>query len=56
MAEHGQHLGIDLRVVKADDFGADLVKLAIAAFLRPFMAEHRPEIIKFADRVESVQT
>ncbi len=54
VAEHRQNLGIDLRVGNADRFGADLVKLAIASFLRALIAEHRAEIIKFGHSVEGI--
>ncbi len=55
MAEHGQNLGVDLRIINAYHFRADLVKLAIAAFLRALVPEHRPDVIKLRYRVLGVQ-
>ena len=42
----GQHnqLGIDIRPLQAKRFGANLVELTVAAFLRTFVAEHRPNV------------
>jgi hypothetical protein len=41
---HGNHFGIDIGAVKPQSFYADLMKLTVTAFLRPFAAEHRPHI------------
>jgi len=42
----GQHnqLGIDIRPLQAKRFGANLVELTVAPFLRTFVAEHRPNV------------
>ena len=44
---HGDHFGVDVWAVVAECFDADLVELAVAAFLRPFAAEHRPHVPEF---------
>ena len=41
LTQHGDDLGVDQRVVGAEGLGAELVVLAIAPCLRPFVAEHR---------------
>ena len=42
----GQHnqLGIDVRALQAKHFGADLVELAVATFLRALVTEHWPDV------------
>ena len=42
----GQHdqLRIDVRPLQAKNFGADLMELAVTAFLRTLVAEHRPDV------------
>ncbi len=31
----------------SEDFGADLIELAVAAFLRAFATEHRSDVVEF---------
>ena len=41
---HGDDFGVDVGTFKAQRFDADLVKLAVAPFLRALAAEHRPHV------------
>ena len=41
-AHHQDHLGVDVRAGKAERLDVELVELAVAALLRPLVAEHRP--------------
>ena len=50
IVQHEQQLGIDQRVVTSENLGADLVKLAISAFLRPLAPEHGTDIEQLGDR------
>ncbi len=45
----GQHdqLGVDVRTVEVEHFDTDLVELAITAFLRTLVAEHRTDVPEF---------
>ncbi|KWV84877.1 hypothetical protein PFLmoz3_05479 [Pseudomonas fluorescens] len=42
----GQHdqLGVDVRAVQVEHFATDLVELAVTAFLRALVAEHRADV------------
>jgi len=57
LGEHGDDLGVDLRRRRADRLGAQLVVLAVAAGLRPLVAEHRavvPELHRLRPLVQAV--
>src|SRR3990167_1510061 len=45
----GQHdqLGVDVRTVEVEDLATDLMELAITAFLRTFVTEHRADVPEF---------
>ena len=43
----GDHLGVGERFGGSDQLGADLVELAVAAFLRALVAEHRAGVEDF---------
>jgi hypothetical protein len=45
MAQHGQNLGIDLRVRNTGHLHPDLVKLPVTSFLRSFIAEHGAHVV-----------
>ncbi len=45
---HQDHFGIDVRPGKADGLDADLVELAVAALLRPLVAEHLADVVEAA--------
>src|SRR5579862_6118109 len=42
LVDHYQQLGVAGRVGTAENFDAELIELAIAAFLRAFATKHRP--------------
>ncbi len=55
----GQHdqLGVDVRTIEVEHLEADLVELAITAFLRALVAEHRadvPQLLRLATTGEAM--
>ena len=55
MAQHGEYLGVNLRIRDTCHFDPDLVELAIAPFLGPFVPEHGPQVIEFGNRVRDME-
>ncbi len=45
VTQHGQDLGIDFWIVDPDSFNADLMKLAVASLLGPFVAKHGAQVV-----------
>jgi hypothetical protein len=53
--KHLHHFRLDARMIRAQNFGSDLMELAIAAFLRSLPAKHGSDVIELRETARTIQ-